>query len=464
MNKYKKLVSNSLIFAVGNLGSKLMQFIMIPLYSYTMTTIQYGKVDLLTTIVSLVMPIISLDIFDAVFRYSLDKGDDHKETFNIGLAFTLLVSVVSLPITILLQLFVKGYPIVYADYVLIATMLFTLVANYVRAIGFVREFAIAGIINSFSMGLLNLLLLLVCHLQMVGYLFSMATGMVVATIYLFFVCHLFQQVDLTEFDRAKFRQMLRYSVPLVPNLLAWWLNSASDRVFILAFLGAGANGIYAMASKIPNILSTLMSIFLQSWQISVVQEYKGKKGKEFITNVFQVFVTVLFIVAIGIIMLIKPIFHILVSPTYYVGWQVAPFLILSIVYSNLASFLGTIYTATKKTVPIMYTTVIGAIINIVASLILVPMLHLNGAALANIISFGVVSVLRLKDILAQDKVKIKVGHLLYLHLLFFICVLANYLTTGAIMPFILGTIAVLLLITDRSLKPIRQSMWQQIHH
>lgn len=461
MNKYKKLVGNSFIFAIGNLGSKLMQFIMIPLYSYTLTTAQYGKVDLLTTLVGLFVPIISLDIFDAVFRYALDKDDNQTTTFNTGLLFTLLVSVASIPIALILQFFIKGYPIGYTDYVLIATMLFSLISNYARAVNRVREFAVAGIINSFVMGILNIILLLVLKFKMDGYLFSMATGMVVATLYLLASCKLFNQIDFSIFNRRKFKEMLRYSIPLVPNLLAWWLNSASDRVFILAFLGASANGIYAMASKIPNILSTLMTIFLQSWQISVVQEYDGKEGKKFITNVFQVFITLMFVIAIAIVALIKPIFSILVSHSYYIGWQVAPFLLLSIIYSNLSGFLGTIYTATKKTVPIMYTTLVGAVVNVVMSLILIPTLNINGAALANIISFAVVSCLRIKDIINDNKISIKAGHLLFLHGLFILCALVNYFS-GVILPAIIGgLITVLILVFDKNLTEVRQVIFQK---
>lgn len=463
MNKYKKLVGNSFIFAIGNLGSKLMQFIMVPLYSYTLTTTEYGKVDLLTTIISLVVPIISCDIFDAVFRFALDKTDDHEKTFNTGLAYIIFVSCLSVPFAFILQHFIRNYPIADADLVLIATMLFSLISNYARAIGKIRQFAVGGIINSLVMGGLNFVTLLYLHWHMTGYLLSMSGGMICACFYFLLSCGLLHQIHLRQFSQAHFTALVRYSLPLVPNLLAWWLNSASDRLFILYFIGISANGIYAMASKIPNILSILMSIFLQSWQISVVQEFSSPEGKEFITKVFRVFVTVLFMVAIALVMLIKPLFRILVSPAYYVGWQVAPLLIYSILYSNISGFIGTIYTATKQTVPIMYTTVVGAIVNVILSFSLVPTLKLNGAALANILSFMVVSVLRARDILKQGKIVINWRNLLILNLALILSILPNYLFNSWLVPLIVGSLILLwILIKGNGLNDLRETVRRRL--
>lgn len=461
MNKYKRLVGNSLIFAIGNLGSKLMQFIMIPLYSYTLTTTEYGKVDFLTTIVSLLLPVFSLDIYDAAFRFVLDKSDNRLQTLNTSLLFTILVSVAIIPITFLIQLFIKDYPLLNTGLLLIASMFFSLISNYIRAINEVKQFAIAGIINSFVTGGMGVLLLYVLHWTTNGYLFSMATGMIVATFYLILSCNLNLQINLRLASKVKLRSLFKYSIPLVPNLLAWWLNSTSDRLFILMFIDASANGIYAMASKIPNMLSTLMTIFLQSWQISVVEEYKGEKGKQFITNVFQVFLTTIFIVGIGILMLLKPLFYSLVSHSYYIGWRVVPFLLLSIIYSTIASFLGTIYTASKQTVPIMYTTVVGAIFNIIFSLLLIPTFGINGAAIANIISFAVVSFYRFRDIRNEDKIQVKWGYFIFLHLLFILCALVNYCFNGFIVPLLCGFSAlVLLIIFDNNFK----LLWQLVRN
>lgn len=457
MNRYGRLLGNSAIFAIGNLGSKMMQFIMIPLYSYTLTTSQYGKVDLLTTIVSLLVPITSLAIFDAVFRYALDEDDNHQQTFTIGAVFIFVMGLVTFLVALFLQSKKLGYPVLATDYVLTASTAFSLVSNYARAINRIREFAVAGILNSFAMAGLNIWLLWGLHWQMTGYLISMGTGMLVAIGYLIYSCQLWNDFQIQSFTLKKLKVMLHYSIPLVPNLLAWWLNTASDRVFILAILGASANGIYAMATKIPNVLSILMGIFIQSWQISVVQEYGGKQGKEFITTVFQAFNTVMFILAIGLVAFVKPIFTLMVSHSYYYGWQTTPLLLLAVIYSNLASFLGSVYTATKKTTPIMYTMMIGGIINVALSLLLIPWLRLVGAALANVVSLGVVTYMRGYQIAKIGQIKVDGRYLLLLHALFLVCGLVNYFS-GEVLPVIIGGIVLSgMFLFD----PNAKSIWQQ---
>lgn len=447
MNRYKKLLGNSFIFAVGNLGSKLMQFIMVPLYSYTLSTSEFGRVDVLTTIVNLLAPIICFDIFDAVFRFALDKKDNKKETFSTGFFLIALVSIIALIIGYLVSSlgYLKNYPIILATYLLIVTMFFSLFSNYARAINKIKQFATAGIIDTLVMGILNIVLLIYFKMGINGYMLSMILGLAVAAAFLFLDCHLYSEISLENISLNKFKKLTVYSLPLIPNVLAWWFNSSSDRIFILMFLGASMNGIYAMASKIPNMLSTLISIFFQSWQISAVEEFNSKDSKYFISNVFQAFIEFLFLISVVMLAFLKPIFVLLLSKSYYVSWTVVPLLLLALIYTSLASFLGTIYTATKKTMPIMVTTIYGAIINVAASLLFIKAIGINGAALANVISFLAVSLLRLKDIRNMNKIKVNYLNVLFLHIIFLVVAVSNYLFNDVIVAMI-GIACVLILV------------------
>lgn len=436
MNKYKKLINNSIIFAIGNFGSKLMQFIMVPLYSFTLTTSDFGKVDVLTTMVSLMALAICLDMTDAVFRFALDKANNNTKVFSIGFCVVIIASVFSILLSIPLKKILPTYPIIYAAVLLSFTMFNSLVSNFTRAIGYVKHFAAAGIINTLVMGLLNVVLLILFHMGMAGYMISMITGLAVATLYLTCACSLYKYISVKFFDKKLFREMCKYSLPLIPNGLAWWLNSASDRIFIVSMMSSGANGIYAMANKIPNLLSMLTNIFFQSWQISAVEEYNDKDSKQFISNVFTSFLSFMFLGALLILMIIKPLFGLIIDKSYFIGWRLTPFLLLSIIYSSIASFLGTIYTATKNTMPVFTTTVCGAFINIIMTILLIPILGLTGAALANIVSFGVVSILRLRDIIKVDKIKIGFQKVLLLHVIYILSSIVTLLVNNYIVTLI----------------------------
>lgn len=191
--------------------------------------------------------------------------------------------------------------------------------------------------------------------------------------------------------------MIKYSLPLIPNAFAWWINSSADRYFILAFVGASANGIYAVASKIPTLLNIVSQIFFQSWQMSAVEEFNSKDASDFYSKTFNYFAAFQFIGVAGLILILKPLMKFMVSPSYYIAWIYIPFLLLAVMYSSLSGFLGTTYTAAKKTAGVFLTTIIGAISNTVLGLILVPWLGVQGASFAGCLSFAIVLVIRLID-------------------------------------------------------------------
>lgn len=220
-HKYKKLISNSLVFAIGNFGSKIMSFIMVPIYSYTLSTKDFGKVDLLTSLVSLLLPVLCLDIFDSVFRFALDEHEDKVKIFSTGAIFSALCSVFILIIGFVLSLLIRDYPVVYTSIYMIITMMFSLVSNFSRAVGYVKQFAVAGIINTIVMGLSNILLLVVIRMGMNGYMLSMIVGQAVATIFLIFSTNIKKYFKNNEFNQKSFREMMVYGVPLIPNTLAW---------------------------------------------------------------------------------------------------------------------------------------------------------------------------------------------------------------------------------------------------
>lgn len=439
-NKYKKLVNNSLIFAIGNFGSKIMSFVMVPIYSYTLSTSDYGKVDLLTSMVSLLMPVVCLDIYDSVFRFALDKNENKSRVFTTGTIFAVISSILTLFLGIVLSHYINSYPIVYTTIYMIISVFYSLISNFIRAIGYIKQFAVAGIVNTFIMGGCNILFLIFIKMGMNGYMLSMILGQGAAILFLIATTKIISYFDVKDLNNHILKEMLIYGIPLIPNNLAWWLNSASDRFFILAMLGASANGIYAMANKIPGIVTTISSIFFQSWQISVVEEYRKKDGKKFISSVFESYLSILFFLGIGILTIIRPVYRMILSLSYYIGWKLTPFLVLAVIYTSLASFLGTIYTANKKTMSVLVTTIYGAIANVVLTVILIKFIGIDGAAIANALSFFIVSALRFFEIKRLGKIDIDRIKFILLHVIFICSTVSLLIIKNDIIVLIIGIV------------------------
>lgn len=396
MNRYKKLLGNSAIFAIGSLGSKLISFILVPLYTYVLTKEQFGTVDLITTSVNLVLPIITLSAFDAVFRFVLDKNENENKVLVNGLLISFQGALIGLLIIPVLTFMHVPMPI-YIYGMLVSGAFLSLFLNFTRAVNKVKTFAIAGILGTIVIAASNILFLVILHKGVQGYLLSIIISNTIVILYLMGMVRILHRIRYKYIDKRLAMSMIVYSIPLIPNAFSWWINSSADRYFILAFVGASANGIYAVASKIPSLLNLINQIFFQSWQMSAVEEYSSGDASKFYSKTFNYFMDFQFIGSAGLLLVLKPLMAVIVSPTYYVAWKYIPFLLLAVVYSSLSGFLGTTYTAAKRTSGIFLTTMIGAVSNLIFGFILVRLFGLQGASLAGTLSFAIVLIVRLYD-------------------------------------------------------------------
>lgn len=398
LSTYKKLIGNSFIFAIGNLGSKLISILLVPLYTYYLTTSEYGTVDLITTTTSFLMPIISLSIFDAVLRFTMDKSQPTDSVFTNALVVTSigsLMAILSYPILSYFNVF--GDLIIFMYFILIIQAFQSLSAQFVRAIGEIKVFAFSGIAMTIVTGVMNIVLLVYLNMGIPGYLLAIVFSNLVSIIYLTMVGKTYKYVNLKKINKNLTKEMLVYCIPLIPNALMWWVMNASSRYFILFFVGASANGLFAVANKIPSLLSILNQIFFQAWQLSAIEEYDSKNKSNFYSEVFNYFSMSMFLGTSGILIVIKPVMSVLVATEFYHAWKYAPFLLLGVVFSSFSGFLGTNYIAAKKTGGVFKTSIIGGILNIVLNFIFIPLVGTNGASLSTMISFFVIWVIRVYD-------------------------------------------------------------------
>lgn len=396
MSRYKKLLGNSAIFAIGNLSSKLITFLLVPFYTYTLNKSEFGTVDLITTSVNMLLPIVTLSTFDAVFRFTMDKNINKNKVLTNGMAISLVGSVIAvllIPILKVLNIPMPAYIYIF----LISSAFVSLLLNFSRAIERVKIYAISGILGTVTIAVANIVLLWYFKTGIQGYLISIILSNIIVILFLSYMMKIWERINISYLNKFLLKKMIIYSIPLIPNSFSWWVNSSADRYFILAFVGAGANGLYAVSSKIPSLLNVLNQIFFQSWQMSAVEEFKSEDASDFYSNTFNYFASFQFIGASALLLILKPLMKTMVESSYYIAWEYIPFLILAVIYSSLSGFLGTTYTAAKRTSGMFLTTIAGAISNIIFGFIFVPWLGLQGASFAGFLSFFVVLIIRLFD-------------------------------------------------------------------
>ena len=200
--------------------------------------------------------------------------------------------------------------------------------------------------------------------------------------------------------------MVKYSIVLIPNTFMWWIMNSSDRIMVTAMLGAAANGIYAIAYKIPTLLNTITGIFNQAWSYSAISEADCEDIDEYSNKVYNNLVSIVVLVATLLLIMMKPFLKIYVDKSYYIAWMYTPFLIIAFVFMTLGSFLATSYTVSKDSKGFLYSGIVGAIINLVLNWILIPKIGVFGAAIATCISYISVYLYRSLDIQKYNRINI----------------------------------------------------------
>jgi len=396
--RYRSLVSNTLLFGLSTFGSKLLPFLMMPLYTRVFSTGEYGLRDLLIASCNLMVPIISLCIHEAVIRFGMEKETRRKDVFTtsvvvilIGFGLLLLAS----PLIGMVEHH-QGYMHLLYAYTLTAALR-SAVTHFVRASGFVKLFALDGVFTTFLTVALNIVFLVPLQMGVHGYLLATILADAFSALALIVFLKLYRFLSFSGFNKTTLKEMVAYSVPLMPSAVFWWVTNLSSRHFVTFMVGLEATGLYAAAGAIPRMITLVSTIFIQAWQISAFTEYKSPAGERFYSTVFRSYYTLVFLAASGIILLVKPIMLVLVSPAFYESWRYVPFLVLAVGFSCLVTFLGTVYNAHKKNAMVTLTTFIGAGVNIALNFLLIPIMGANGAAVATFVSFLLVFVIRAVD-------------------------------------------------------------------
>lgn len=396
-NRAKKLIGNSLIFAISDISSKIILFLLVPLYTNVLTTEQYSVSDLITTTVSLLSPFFTLVITEAVMRFSLDKKEKPENVFTIGINIVLTGSVILTIISYFAFQYISLLREFWLFFILyfVITNLYGVTTQILKGINKLKLLAVSGIITTLSMVILNIFFLLVLKMDVKGYLLAY----ILSTFIGFMMTFVFGKLNRLyvapwNVEKGKAQEMLRYSIPMAPNSAMWWINNSSDRYLVTYLVSAAANGIYSVSYKIPSIFNVLVSVFMQAWQISVVDDFETEKGKQFFNQIYGYYIQTNIIICAVIILLSKITAKFLFANEFFVAWKFSIPLIIGYSFHSLAGFIGTVYTTVKKTRMLFWSTFFAAITNIILNVILIKVMSTMGAAIATLVSYFVAYIIR----------------------------------------------------------------------
>lgn len=399
MNKEKKLLKNFGLLTVGNATSKVLVFLLIPLYTSILTTYEFGVYELVLTTINLALPIFTLGIADSTLRFSMEKDVDKRGVYSISTMICVL-SIVLVGILLIINRYTLS-----CDFLVGNELFFLLIFGgmaeqgilvaYAKGIDRVYDTTVAGIVGAFSALVLNVLFLVILRLGLRGYFLATSLGIVFQVAYLLYRLRNTHERGIYITHRSLEKEMLKYSFPLVANNVAWWINNALDRYILTYFKGVSENGIYSVGYKIPTILNVIQSLFHQAWTLSAIQEYKTEEAQDYFLGVYRKYNSVLVGICGVLILINKTLAKFLYAKEFYDAWRYVPILCIGFLFLGLSNYVGGIFNALKMPKTIALSTVIGALINIILNLVLIPIMGAMGAAVATCISYIVIWVIRI---------------------------------------------------------------------
>ncbi len=364
-----KLLKNTMVYAAGNLGSRVLSFLLVPLFSFYLSKEDLGAYDLITTSIILLVPFVSIQVSDAVYRWLLDATGDSGRTTAISNGLTVLF-VMFIPFSLLFLLANVLFTIPYAYYslaLLLLSALSVMCQQILRGLGKNKLYSLSGILYTFLLVLLNVVFLWYTHLMVKGLLIASIIANIIMILTILLLGKFHRHLHPSAVSREAIKSMIAYSGPLIPNTISWWLINEVNRFIILYALGLEFNGVFAMANRFPSLILMVNSIFMLAWQDHALGTTATDKGKQDATRIFNTFMVLELSLAIVLISVTRFMIQFLVDEKFYSSWQYIPLLYLAVVFSSFASFLGVGYLNAKKTKGIFYTTIIGSVVNIIVT-------------------------------------------------------------------------------------------------
>lgn len=399
MSRGKELVKNTIIILIGRVSTQLLSFFMMPLYTHYINTSDYGYVDLIQSYIALIVPIIILRFDSAVFRFLIDAREDKKEKNNI-ITNTFLVFIVQIMIFVILFLVLsRFFKFEYLIYIIL-NVIFMAIAQVLmqmaRGVGDNLGYAISSIIAGGITIITNLICIFKFKLGGESILISAILANASCAAFLFVKNKFYKNISKPQ--KQTMKKMLKYSIPMIPDGLSWWIVNASDRTLISVFLGNAMNGIYSVSCKFSNILSSFVQIFNMSWQENASLHINDKDNVEYFSKILNKTYKLFFFICILILYCIPFVFKFMIGETYQEAFKYIPILLLGNLYNCISIVLGGIYIARKETKKVAQTTILGAILNLIIDLILIKFIGIWAAAISTMISYIFLAVYRYIDI------------------------------------------------------------------
>ncbi len=396
MSFSNSLLKSSTLYAVGNFGSKILMLILSPIFTFYLSKSEFGSYDLIITTISLLYPLLSLQISDSIYRFMLNANPKTQiEVFSNGFIVTIIQFVLFFIVFSSLKFYFKIDYFYYLTLLMFGYILFPFMQQTLRGLKLNKLYAVIGIINAFSLLIFCLIFLVFFKMKISGVLISTIISYFLVVFIAFYYGKLYKLFSFKSFRFQIIKNLCVYSIPLIPNSISWFLINIANKYIILSKLGISDNGIYALSTRFPTIIGVISSVFILAWQDFIINNEPSKEYFEFAKKTLNQFIYLCLCILIILTPLSKYLVKFLFGNQFEESYKYMPLLFVAAVLSSLAAFFSAFYLKDKTTKFLLSSTLIGAFINLISSYFLIDKIGLYAPALGTCLGFLTVVILRM---------------------------------------------------------------------
>lgn len=430
MGRGKELAKNTTIIFVGRFFTQFLSFLLLPLYTRLLNTEEYGTVDLIITYISLIVPCVTLELSSALYRFLLDCRDDKDEKSGIVSFVLFVVTVITVIFCVLFSFIACYFGFKYTFYcvlLIVASTYSNVALQLIRGFGNYVAYSITSVIIGGLTVALNVVFLVWMNTGATGMLISISIANIVGVGFAFINCRIWEYIDISSIHKKIALPLLKYSIPLIPNSVIWWIINVSDRTLITVFLGAAANGIYAISTKFPSLIMTIYSVFNLSWQETVSLHINDIDGELFINNTFNKLIEFFASFTIGMISVMWFVFPTMINSQYINALKYVPILAIGSFFNVFVGMIGALYVGIKRTSAIATTSIAAGIINFLINICFIKQWGIYAATISTMIAFLVMTIYRVISVKKYFDLHLNRKKMILITLMFLIEIIIFYI-------------------------------------
>ena len=388
MNEKKRLIKNTGIIAIGNISTKLVSFFLLPLYTALLSTSEYGTFDYILSIATFCVPFVSVLMDESIFRFLIDckKQEEKEKVISTALVIVLIGMVCFTLVGIPVMQGLHYHYTYYATIYILLNVMSGMISAILRGIGRTDQYALFNFLLGSIQVALNVVFIAALRMGVGGMLMaSILTQFFVSTIFIFRI-RLWRYFDFRIVNSQMAKDMIVYSLPLIPNQVSWSIINLSDRIVLMNWVGSEATGLYAVSYKFPNLMDTVYGFFYQSWKESSARVMGDDSQNDFYNAVYEYLKNFMYALVLGMSAFMPLIFRIMINKNYYEALFYVPILLLATYFANISGFYGGIFTAYKDTKIMGTTTLTAAILNLTINLLMIHKFGIYAAAISTLVA------------------------------------------------------------------------------